>query len=153
MVWVFAVGAVVLVVLIALLAIGRVSAQLSSTPATSVYDLYEATDFIADRLPDALRAKLSSEDVEQLLRWRLNHLRDHGLATLGRVDEEAELAARAAERRKRDRVAEDEAVIDHLLHLALESDRDIDEVDVVVVLDLETEYLVAIGALGPAAEA
>ena len=149
MIWLFVAIAVAAVVVIAIYAINRVTTQLSAQPATSVYDLYEARDFVADRLPDQLTAKLSSSDVEQILRWRLNHLREQGLATLGRVDEDAELAAKAATRRGRDIVEEDTEVIDAVLARALDSDLDIDEVDVVVVLDLEVDYLRAIGAIGP----
>ncbi len=139
----------IVVVVVAWFAIGRESRSLSSRPATSVYDLFEAVEYVSDRLPDHLAAKLSSDDVEQILRWRLNHLRGKGLATLGRVDEDAELAAAVARRRDRDIVADDDEVIDAVLAEALDSDLEIDEVDVVVVLDLERGYLEAIGALGP----
>lgn len=141
----------IVVVVVAWFAIGRESRSLSSRPATSVYDLFEAVEYVSDRLPDHLAAKLSSDDVEQILRWRLNHLRGKGLATLGRVDEDAELAAAVARRRDRDIVADDDEVIDAVLAEALDSDLEIDEVDVVVVLDLELGYLEAIGALGPPA--
>ena len=147
--WLFIVVSAVVVLAIAWYAIGRESRSLSSRPATSVYDLFDAVDYVADRLPDDLAVKLSSDDVGQILRWRLNHLRGKGLATLGRVDEDAELAAAVARRRNRDIVADDEEVIDAVLAEALDSDLDIDEVDVVVVLDLERGYLETIGAIGP----
>lgn len=146
---IFVVAAIVVVVVIAWVAVGRETLLLSSRPGTSMYDLYEAVDHIAEGLPDRLAAKLSAGDIEQILRWRLNHLRAKGLATGGRVDEDAEAAAAGARLRGRDIVAHDDEVIDAVLAEALESDLDIDEVDVVVVLDLERGYLEAIGAVGP----
>jgi hypothetical protein len=147
----FIVLAVVLVLVVAWVAIARTTLTMAAQPATSVYDLHDAVEFVADRLPDALAAKLSSDDVEQILRWRLNHLRRLGLATLGRVDDDAEMAAAVARRRNRDIVADDDEVIDAVLADALDAGSDIDEVDVVVVLDLERGYLESIGAVGPEA--
>ncbi len=150
--WLFIVLAGVGVLVVAWVAIARTTVTMAARPATSVYDLAEAVEFVAARLPDATAAKLSSDDVEQILRWRLNHLRRLGLATLGRVDEDAEMAAAVAKRRNRDIVAGDDDVIDAVLAEALDSDRQIDEVDVVVVLDLERSYLESIGAIGPVAD-
>lgn len=145
---IYVVIAAVAVLAIAWLAVGREILALAAKPKTSVYDLYEAVDHVAERLPSRLAAKLSSDDVEQILRWRLNHLRAMGLATLGRVDTDAELAAAAARRRERDIVASEDEVIDAVLADALTSGLDIDELDVVVVLDLERGYLEDIGAIG-----
>jgi len=141
--WILIAAAAVLVVVIAVVAIGRVSAQLAVAPGTSVYDLADAVDFVVERLPDTLTAKLSHDDVEQILRWRLNHLRAEGLATTGDADEVAALARRGVH------IADEETAIDDVMADVRGSQRDIDEVDVVVVLDLETDYLRAIGAVGP----
>jgi hypothetical protein len=149
--WLFIALAAVIVLGVAWVAIARTTLRMAARPATSVYDLYDAVDFVAERLPESLAAKLSSDDVEQILRWRLNHLRRLGLATLGRVDEDAEMAAAVARRRNRDIIAGDDDVIDAVLADALDADSDIDEVDVVVVLDLEHGYLQSIGAVGPQA--
>ncbi|MCY3862552.1 MAG: hypothetical protein OXG34_07045 [bacterium] len=129
-------------------AVMRVSSRLSHTRARAVYDLFEAVDFVAERLPDALSAKLSYDDVQEILLWRLDHLRLRGSATYGRGD----VTATEAEGREEKVVTSDDDSVDYVLAKASESDRDIDALDVVVVLDLESQYLKAIGALGPPAE-
>lgn len=128
-------------------AVTRVSSRLAHTRARAVYDLFEAVDFVAERLPGDLSAKLSYEDVEAILLWRLDHLRLRGSATYGRAD----VDAAAAERREREVVTSDDDSVDYVLAKASGSGRDIDALDVVVVLDLESQYLEAIGALGPPA--
>jgi len=136
------------VVGLAAYAVMRVSSRLSHTRARAVYDLFEAVDFVAERLPDALSAKLSYDDVQEILLWRLDHLRLRGSATYGRGD----VTATEAEGREEKVVTSDDDSVDYVLAKASESDRDIDALDVVVVLDLESQYLKAIGALGPPAE-
>ena len=129
-------------------AVMRVSSRLAHTRARAVYDLFEAVDFVADRLPDELSAKLSYEDVQDILLWRLDHLRLQGSATYGRGD----VTAVEAEGRNEEVVTRDDDSVDYVLAMASESERDIDALDVVVVLDLESQYLKTIGALGPPAE-
>ncbi|WP_419929053.1 hypothetical protein [Candidatus Poriferisocius sp.] len=137
-----------MVVGLAAYAVMRVSSRLSHTRARAVYDLFEAVDFVAERLPDALSAKLSYDDVQEILLWRLDHLRLRGSATYGRGD----VTATEAEGREEEVVTSDDDSVDYVLAQASESGRDIDALDVVVVLDLESQYLEAIGALGPPAE-
>jgi len=136
------------VVGLAAYAVMRASSRLAHTRARAVYDLYEAVEFVAERLPDALSAKLSYDDVEAVLLWRLDHLRLQGSATYGRGD----VAAAEAEDRNEEAVTSDDDSVDYVLARATESGRDVDALDVVVVLDLESQYLDAIGALGPPAE-
>ena len=126
----------------------RVSSRLAHTRARAVYDLFEAVEFVAERLPDALSAKLSYDDVEAVLLWRLDHLRLRGSATYGRAD----VTATAGESRDEQVVTSDDDSVDFVLAKASKSGRDIEALDVVVVLDLESQYLEAIGALGPPAE-
>ncbi|MDE0236193.1 MAG: hypothetical protein OXN95_03080 [bacterium] len=137
-----------MVVGLAAYAVMRASSRLAHTRARAVYDLYEAVEFVAERLPDALSAKLSYDDVEAVLLWRLDHLRLQGSATYGRGD----VAAAEAEDRNEEAVTSDDDSVDYVLARATESGRDVDALDVVVVLDLESQYLDAIGALGPPAE-
>ena len=115
-----------------------------------MYDLAEAVQFVADGLPDELSAKLSYDDVEAVLLWRLDHLRLRGSATYGRGD----LVAAEAEGNEDvdGAVIDEDDAVDYVLAKAEKSSRDIDALDVVVVLDLESQYLQSIGALGPPAE-
>ena len=135
-------------VALAAYAVMRVSSRLAHTRARAVYDLFEAVDFVAERLPDALSAKLSYDDVEAVLLWRLDHLRLRGSATYGRGD----TTAAEAEDQEEPVVTSDDDSVDYVLAEAEASGRDIDALDVVVVLDLESQYLRTIGALGPPAE-
>ncbi len=140
--------AAILVVGLAAYAVMRVSSRLAHTRVRTVYDLGDAVAFVAGELPYELSAKLSHEDVEALLLWRLDHLRLRGAATYGRAD----VTATAAELRNESVVTSDDDSVDYVLARATESGRDIDALDVVVVLDLESRYLKSIGALGPPTE-
>ena len=131
-------------------AVMRVSSRLAHTRLRTVYDLAEAVQFVADGLPNELSAKLSYDDVEAVLLWRLDHLRLRGSATYGRGDM---VAAEAEGNEDIDGAVIDENdAVDYVLAKAEKSSRDIDALDVVVVLDLESQYLRSIGALGPPAE-
>ena len=144
----FFIGAAVAVVAIAGYALWWVTTRLATTEAAAVYDIAEATEYVADRLPDALQAKLSHSDVEVLLYWHLTYLRGQGMATFGETDLEAQEAAVGGETV----IAAEEAVVDAVMADARESGRDIDEVDVVVVIELSNAYLRDIGAFGPSTE-
>ena len=148
MIWVFVAIAAVLTVAIAVFAVNRVTGRLAATAARSVYDIEEATEHIADRLPDKLAGKLSYEDVQAVLHWHLEYLRERGLATFGRVDLTAERARRRADDDDTGAVVDEDETVDYVLARAMDSGRDIDAVDVVVVLHLEASYLRAIGAVG-----
>lgn len=131
-------------------AVMRVSSRLAHTRLRTVYDLAEAVQFVADGLPDELSAKLSYDDVEAVLLWRLDHLRLRGSATYGRGDM---VAAEAEGNEDIDgAVIDEDDAVDYVLAKADKSSREINALDVVVVLDLESQYLQSIGALGPPAE-
>lgn len=136
----------VLVVAIAVYAVSRTSSRLSRTEAVSVFDLAEAVDWVAERLPASLAEQLSPETVELLLSWQLDFLRQHGVASFGIADT---MAKEAASRPRGTKVAfsEDDLAV-AVLAKAWQNDLDISEVDVVVVLDTCTGYLRAIGAIG-----
>ena len=148
MIWVFVGVGAVLVLGLAYWAVFFVSSRLTYTGRRSLYDLDEATDHVADRLPDRLAGKLTHDDVQAILWWRLEYLRQEGIATFGRVDVVAEEARAEIDEGDVGPVVADDDMIDHVLARAEESGRDIDAVDVVVVLDLEVGYLREIGALG-----
>jgi len=117
----------VIVVVIGLVVLGRETAQLSTAAMPAVFDMAQAVEFIADRLPQSAQARLSHDDV----RWIL-------LADADFI-ESAEL------------VDEDLAVA-RLLELGDESGREFEDEDVVAVLNARMAYLEAIGAIGPQAE-
>ncbi len=142
--WIFVAVAVGLVLLIAWFAVTLVTTKLNNTPVLAVFDIEEATDYIAENLPESVTARISHDDVRLLLRWQLTYFRERGVASFGLVDESAERAAR----RKRIVVADEDAVVDELLGRARRWGLEVDAVDVVCVTDLAADYLVAIGAVG-----
>ena len=144
MIWVFVGVASVLVLVTAWFAITLVTTKLNNTPARAVFDIEEATDYIAENLPDRVAGRLSHDDVRLLLRWELTYFRERGVASFGGVDHAAERAAR----RNEAVVADEDSLVDELLARAHDEDLDVDAVDVVCVTDLATDYLIAIGAVG-----
>jgi hypothetical protein len=126
-------------VLIALLAIGRETFTLGHQPKQAQYDLDEAVEYVADRLPEEVTAKLSYDDVRSLLRWHLEYLRDRGLP------------------RRRDQAAdggpvfiEDDEGVAFVLGRADADGIDVTDDEVSVVIDEALAYLKAIGAVGGA---
>lgn len=127
--WLFAVLGLVVVVVIGLVVLGRETSRLAVSVRPAVFDMAEAVEFIADRLPAEAQARLTHDDV----RWVL--LADADL--LESVAGEGE-------------VDPDEAVA-RILERADGSGRELEDADVVAVLEGRTAYLVAIGAIGPEA--
>jgi len=125
------------VVLVALLAIGRETFTLGHQPQQAHYDLEEAVDYVADRLPDAITARLTYDDVQSILRWHLEYLRDRGVP------------ARRDLTRGGPVVVEDDEGIAFVLMRADAAGLDVTDAEVAVVLDIEQGYYRAIGAIGP----
>ena len=144
MIWVFIVIGAALVLFIAWFAVSLVTARLNATPALAVFDIEEATNYIADNLPQRVQNHLSHDDVRLLLRWEITYFRERGVASFGGVDHAAERAAKQGE----SVVADEDDIVDELVSRAREEGLDVDAVDVVCVTDLTNDYLVAIGAVG-----
>ena len=141
MVWIFAVLALVLVVVIGLVTIGRETARLATAARPAVFELAEAVEFIADRLPPEAQARLSHDDV----RWIL-------LADADLLEERtAEPAPDAEAGDDAPLVVDEDDAVARILALADASQRDLADEDVVAVLDGRSAYLAAIGAIGPQA--
>jgi hypothetical protein len=129
--------AVVAVVVIALVAVGREAFTLGAQPKQAHFDLEEAVEFVADRLPEEVTARLSFDDVRSLLRWHLEYLRDRGVPV--RRDQ----AGRGGPV-----VVEDDEGIAFVLGRADEDGLDVTDTEVAFVLDAELAYFEAIGAIG-----
>ncbi len=69
------------VFVIAAVSIGMVSGSLARRPRRSVYDLEEAVEFVADRLPDELTATVSYDDVRSVLLFHRDYLANKGIAS------------------------------------------------------------------------
>lgn len=139
--WIFfGVGALVVAV-IAFVAVGQAVGRLEVERNPAVYDLNDAVLWIAQRLPEEVTARISYDDVTQVLKWHLDWFQDVGVAS--RHGQEL-----ATERVRIDgAVAADEAAIDAIVARSMASAGP-EAVDVVCVLELQYRYLAAIGAVG-----
>jgi len=142
--WIFLLLGLVIVVVIGLVVLGRETARLSDVARPAVFDMTEAIDFIADRLPADTQARISHDDV----RWIL--LADADLIEDATAEQLEEVAAELEEQRQ---VVDEDAAVARILDLADDSGRDLADEDIVAVLDARLAYLEAIGAIGPEADA
>ena len=145
MIWLFIVLAAVGVFLIAALTIGREARRLDAMAPRAVYQLEQATDFVAMSLSETTQARLTMEELEKLLVMHMNWLHSKGLLPDKAVDQRQDDSTRL--------VVTEESLIAYLLG---ESDKAgiqiIDDVDLVNVTEAHLAYFDAIGAVGPAAD-
>ncbi len=140
----FAVIAAALVFAIAAGTVGREAHRLDSVAPRAVYQLDEAVDFVADRLPAASQARLTPEDVDELLRAHLRWLHEQGLQPDKVVDARQMINEQV--------VITDDALVAYLLGEAERVGVELlDDVDAVNVVDAHLAYFEAIGAVGPPA--
>ncbi|HEV3226562.1 MAG TPA: hypothetical protein VGZ52_07000 [Acidimicrobiales bacterium] len=141
MVVVLAVVGVVLVVVIALVAVGRETFTLAVQPKQAHFDLEEAVQFVADRLPDEVTAVLTFDDVRSVIRWHLEYLRLRGVPVRRDQADDGALV-----------VVEDDEGIAFVLGRADEAGLEVTDTEVAIVLEGEVAYFEAIGAIGPEVE-
>lgn len=137
--WVWIVLAGVVCFVIAAVTIGGVTGSLATRPRRSVYDLDEAVDFVADRLPDDLTAELSYDDVRSVLSAHCDYLQAKGIASHRAADDIGPGLV----------VVPDDEPAAWVLGRLDELGVTIADADVVTVLDVEQRYYEAIGAIGP----
>lgn len=142
MVLVFAVVGALLVFAIAAAFVGSEAFRLGHTPTTTVFDLDEAVLHVAENLSVESAMGLTMDEVRELIRFSLEHLRSRGLSAM--PGEELDLVERAPVV-----LADDEAVA-VVLGRADEAGMEVTDVAVLEVLDLLLDHLVRIGAVGPA---
>lgn len=141
---VFAIVAALLVFAIAAGTIGREAHRLDAIAPRSVYELDEAVDFVADRIPAASQARLTPAEVESLLRAHLRWMHEQGLQPDRAVDARQSIDEQV--------VVSEDALVAYLLGVADEIGVEIlDDVDAVNVVDAHLAYFEAIGAVGPQA--
>ena len=145
MIWLFIVIAAIGVFLIAALTIGREARRLDAMAPRAVYQLEQATDFVAMSLSETTQSRLTMEELEQLLVMHMNWLHGKGLLPDKAVDHRQDNTTRL--------VVTEESLIAYLLG---ESDKAgiqiIDDVDLVNVTEAHLAYFDAIGAVGPVAD-
>lgn len=140
---VLVVVAVVAVFAIAAGVIGREAHRLDAVAPRAVYDLDEAVEFVADHLPPDSQARLTHDDVRQLLRMHMRRLHDKGLQPPTVVDKVQDIDEPV--------VVEETTDAGYLIGRAEAMGLAVDDVDVVQVVDVHLAYFEAIGAVGPPA--
>src|SRR2546430_7938379 len=80
------VAAAVVVFAIAAVAIGREAHRLDAVAPRATYDLDDAVEYVADHLPPDSQARLTHDEVRQLLQLHMAQLRRYGLQPPRAVD-------------------------------------------------------------------
>jgi len=131
---------VAVVFFIAAVLIGREARRLDAEPPRPVFDIDEATEWVANHLPFEVSAVLSYADVRQILEWNLEFLRSRGMTTAAGGAPEGAI------------VVGPEEAADFVLSRARASGSPYSEDQVAAVLDAQLGYFDAIGAIGPPAD-
>ena len=135
--------AVIAVFAIAAGVIGREAHRLDAVAPRAVYELDEAVEFVADHVPPASQARLTPDEVRELLRRHLALLHSKGLLPRVAEDQVQDIATPV--------VLDDTGLVGYLIQEAARAGLEVDDVDVVNVVEAHLDYLDAIGAVGPTA--
>ena len=147
MIWLIAAAGAVAVVGIAFVAVGAAVGRLEQETAPSVYRLADAVEYVAERLPEEVTARVSYDDVRLVLGWHLDWFSTVGLATShGQELGDSAVAVDGMA------VADTDAACDAVVARSLE-EAGPDPVDVVCILEAQLAYLAEIGAISHGGEA
>ena len=134
--------AALLVFAIAAVIIGREARRLDSMAQRAVYELEQATQFVADNLPSETQARLTFAELRKLLVFHMRWLHDKGLQPAGVVDRRQDIVDEV--------VIDEQTLTAYLLDAAEKNNIEIlDDVDAVYVVKAHLKYFDAIGAIGP----
>jgi hypothetical protein len=143
--WVFVVVTAIAVFVIAALVVGREAHRLDAVAPRSVYVVDEAVEFVAEYLAPETQARLTPDELEQLLTAHMRWLHSKGLQPANVVDRRQDIT--------RPVVLTEDTLAGYLLAEAERSGIVIlDDVDLVNVVDAHLAYFEAIGAVGPTAD-
>jgi hypothetical protein len=132
--------AVAAVFLIAAVLVGREAHRLDAEPPRAVFDIDEATEWVANHLPFEVTSVLTYADVRRIIEWNLEFLRARGMAAPDAAVPDGSI------------VVGPEEVADFVMARARAVDSPYSEDQVVAVLDAQFGYFDAIGAIGPEAD-
>jgi hypothetical protein len=144
-IWLFVVLAAVLVFAIAAATVGREAFRLGHQPPPTIFDLDEAVAQVADALPLEVQARLSYDEVRELIVAELDHLESRGVLAAPGDD----VALQDGD--TPDVVVADDDAVAVVLGRAEELDMDVTDEDVFQVIAALLGYLAEIGAVGPPA--
>lgn len=137
-------AAAVCVFVVAAVTVGREAHRLDAVAPRSVYIPEEAAEFVAEYLPAPSQARLTPDELEQLLTFHMRWLHGNGLQPTNVVDRRQDIVAPV--------VVTETDVAAYLLGQAEAHGIEIlDDVDVINVVDAHLAYFDAIGAVGPRA--
>ncbi len=142
MIWLAAVGGLVLVVVIAVVAVSRVSVELEGTMAPALLEMEDAVEVVSASVPFEVSAIVSHEDVEQVISWVLEWFDE-----LGMVSDFGEEMGGDWVRADR-AVADEIGAVDFAVARGIEDESNIDSLHVTVIVDAFVSYLRDIGAVG-----
>ena len=129
---------------IAAIVIGREAHRLDALAPRVVYDIDEATSFVADRLPSDSQARLTYAELRKMLVLHMGWLHSKGLQPQDVIDRRQDITESV--------VFGEETLTAYLLgQVAQERIEVLDDVDVVHVVRAHLDYFEAIGAVGPSA--
>ncbi|MDQ2649160.1 MAG: hypothetical protein M3Z03_06370 [Actinomycetota bacterium] len=141
---VFVVLAVVIVFAIAAAFVGSEAFRLGHEAPAAIFDLDEAVAEVGDALPDDVQARVTYDEVRQLILATLDHLRSKGLGALPGED----LPAPSPDR---DVVVADDDAVAVALAAVESAGLEVADEDAFVVISALLGHLSRIGALGPRA--
>ena len=142
--WIYWIVSGLIVFLTAALTVGREARRLDAVAPRAAYQVDQAVSFVAELLPATTQARLTLDELNQLLVLHINWLHGHGLLPADVIDRPQHIDS--------DLVVTEEALIAHLLGQAEEAGIAVlDDVDIVNVVDAHLAYFDAIGAVGPTA--
>ncbi len=131
---------VAIVFAVAAVVIGREARRLDARSPNPVFNIDDAVEYVADRLPFDVSAVLSHNDVRQIIDWNLEYFRTRGVSGNGHdTDVHGPIVVGGAE------------TVDYVLHRAELAGVGVTAEQVHAVLDAQMSYLEAIGAVGPEA--
>ena len=140
----FAISSALMVFAIAALAVGREARRLDAVAPRAVYMLADAVAFVAERLPSDSQARLTYDEVEQLLVAHMRWMHAKGLQPGDVIDRPQDIDEEV--------VANEDTLTAWLLAEAERRDIELlDDVDAVRVVQAHLAYFEEIGAVGPKA--
>ena len=141
---VFAIVAALAVFGIAATVIGREAHRLDALAPRVIYDIDEATSFVADRLPSDSQARLTYAELRKMLVLHMGWLHSKGLQPQDVTDLRQNITESV--------VFGEETLTAFLMGEAMEARIEVlDDVDIVHVVRAHLDYFEAIGAVGPSA--
>ena len=129
---------------IAATVIGREAHRLDALAPRAIYDIDEATSFVADRLPSDSQARLTYAELRKMLVLHMGWLHSKGLQPQDVIDRRQDITESV--------VFGEETLTAFLMGEAMEARIEVlDDVDIVHVVRAHLDYFKAIGAVGPSA--